>query len=171
MGKYQLLGEYLTEQKGDYCTLAFSRIEEIIGDSLPLSARNPGSCAAWWANDRTHPQAQSWIRAGWTSDGRPDIGKEQVRFIRTTRENRHQTGGGPRAQVTVRNLDAAVMTRLKQRAKRNGVSLERELRTLLTRAARPGRAELLAEADRIRTMAPGQLTDSVALLRADRDSR
>lgn len=73
--------------------------------------------------------------------------------------------------MTVRNLVAAVMTRFKQRAKRNGVSPERELRTLLTRAARPGRAELLAEADRIRNMAPGQLTDSVALLRADRDSR
>ena len=82
-----------------------------------------------------------------------------------------RTAGGPRAQVTVRNLDATVVTGLKQRAKRNGVSLEQELRTLLTRASRPGRAALLAEADRIRSMAAGPLTDSVSLLRADRNSR
>ena len=165
MGKYQHLGDYLTEQKGDYCTLPFIKIEEIIGGSLPLSARNH---RAWWANDETHPQAQRWMRAGWKSEGPPDFVKDQVRFVRTTRPM--QTGGKPRA-VTVRNLDAAVVTELKQRAQRNGVPLERELRTLLTRAARPGRSELLAEADRIRAMAPGQLTDSVSLLRQDRDSR
>ena len=168
MEKYQRLGEYLTEQKGDCCTLPFIKIEEIIGGSLPRSARNH---RAWWANDETHPQAQSWMRAGWNSEGPPDFGKGQVRFVRT--ENRPrltQTGGEPRA-VTVRNLDAAVVAGLKQRAQRNGVPLERELRTLLTRASRPGRSELLAEADRIRAMAPGQLTDSVSLLREDRDSR
>lgn len=173
MGKYQRLGKYLVEQKGESCTLTFNKIEEIIGDTLPPSARNPRNCAAWWANDGTHPQAQSWMRAGWSSEGRPDIGKGQVRFVKTTRESRHrsmQTGREPRA-VTVRNLDAAVVAGLKQRAQRNGVSLERELRTLLTRAARPGRSKLLAEADRIRAMAPGQLTDSVSLLRKDRDSR
>ena len=168
MEKYQRLGEYLTEQKGDCCTLPFIKIEEIIGGSLPRSARNH---RAWWANDETHPQAQSWMRAGWNSEGPPDFGKGQVRFLRT--ENRHrltQIGGEPRA-VTVRNLDAAVVAGLKQRAQRNGVPLERELRTLLTRASRPGRSELLAEADRIRAMAPGPLTDSVSLLREDRDSR
>ncbi len=33
------------------------------------------------------------------------------------------------------------------------------------------RAELIAEADRIRAMPPGPLEDSVLLLREDRDSR
>ena len=89
------------------------------------------------------------MRAGWNSEGPPDFGKEQVRFVRTeNRPRRTQTGGEPRA-VTVRNLDAAVVAGLKQRAQRNGVPLERELRALLTRASRPGRSELLAEADRI----------------------
>ena len=174
MGKYRLLGEYLTQQKGASCTLTFGGIERIIGDSLPPSARNPRNCAAWWSNDGTHPQARSWMQAGWHSAGRPDVDAGQVRFVRATRQNRPppmRTAGGPRAQVTVRNLDAAVVTGLKQRAKRNGVSLEQELRTLLTRASRPGRAALLAEADRIRSMAAGPLTDSVSLLRADRDSR
>ena len=36
MGKYQHLSDYLTEQKGDCCTLPFIKIEEIIGSSLPL---------------------------------------------------------------------------------------------------------------------------------------
>ena len=168
MGKYQRLGEYLTAQKGDYCTLPFIKIEEIIGGSLPRSARNH---RAWWANDETHPQAQSWLRAGWNSEGPPDFGKGQVRLVRTENRPRRTPTGGERRVVTVRNLDAAVVAGLKQRAQRNGVPLERELRTLLTRASRPGRSELLAEADRIRAMAPGQLTDSVLLLREDRDSR
>ena len=109
------------------------------------------------------------MRAGWSSDGRPDIDKGQVRFVRTPHENRQN--GELRAQVTVRNLDTAVVAGLKHRAKRNGVSLEQELRTLLTRVARPGRSELLAEADRIRAMTPGELADSLSLLRADRDNR
>ena len=56
MEKYQRLGEYLTEQQGDCCTLPFIKIEEIIGASLPRSARN---YRAWWANDETHPQAEA----------------------------------------------------------------------------------------------------------------
>ena len=39
------------------------------------------------------------------------------------------------AQVVIRNLDDAVIRRLKSRAARKGVSLERELRTILTEAA------------------------------------
>ena len=167
MGKYEHLGDYLMEQRGDCCTLTFGKIEEIISASLPPSARQH---RAWWANDGTHPQARSWMRAGWRSEGRPDIDKGQVRFVRSTRESR-PGGGERRAQVIVRNLDAAVVAGLKERAKRSGVSLEQELRTLLTRAARPNRRELLAAADRIRAMTPGRLTDSVSLLRADRDSR
>lgn len=167
MGKYEHLGDYLMEQRGDCCTLTFGKIEEIISASLPPSARQH---RAWWANDGTHPQARSWMRAGWRSEGRPDIDKGQVRFVRSTRESR-QGGGERRAQVIVRNLDAAVVAGLKERAKRSGVSLEQELRTLLTRATRPNRRELLAAADRIRAMTPGRLTDSVSLLRADRDSR
>jgi plasmid stability protein len=40
------------------------------------------------------------------------------------------------AQVLIRNIDDAAMRRLKSRAARKGVSLERELRTILTDAAR-----------------------------------
>lgn len=131
MDQYKHLGEYLAKQPGNYCSLTFSTIEAIIGDALPPSARTyPG----WWGNDRLHPQALSWMQAGWITDG-PDLGAGKIRFVKTAPEKRPDEA--LLAQVTVRNLDPAVVARLKQRAKRNGVSLEQELRTLLTRAVRP----------------------------------
>ena len=75
------------------------------------------------------------------------------------------------AQVIVRNLDDEVVAALKRKAERHGRSLVQELRTILAGAARPDRAELLAEADRIRAMTAGVLPDSSDLIRGDRDSR
>ena len=80
------------------------------------------------------------------------------------------TGRG-QSQVIVRRLDTTVVAALKRKAERKGHSLEQELRGILTRAASPERAELIAEADRIRAMTTGPLEDSVSLLRRDRDSR
>lgn len=82
-----------------------------------------------------------------------------------------RAAGRAPSQVLVRNLDPDVVAALKQRATRNGHSLEHELRIVLTEAARPDRSELIAEADRIRAMTPGPLRDSVALIREERDRR
>ena len=170
MSKYSPLGEYLMAQQSDSCVLTFSRIEEIIGASLPASAKRREQ---WWGNDKTHTQACSWMQAGWRVR-QPRLMKEQVRF---TRNNYHSTSpneqsrGKAVSQVVVRNLDSRVVAALKQRARRNGHSLERELRVILTRAAQPGRRELIAEADRIRAMTAGPLEDSVSLLRQARDNR
>ncbi len=60
---------------------------------------------------------------------------------------------------------------LKRRAKRAGRSLEWELCAILSRATRPNRNELTAEASRIRAMTPGPLSDSAGLIREDRDRR
>jgi plasmid stability protein len=74
------------------------------------------------------------------------------------------------AQVIVRNLDDRVVERLKQVAKRRGHSLEQELRNILSAAAKPSRAEMIAEIDRIRAMTPRKLqSDSTDLIRQDRD--
>lgn len=74
------------------------------------------------------------------------------------------------AQVIVRNLDDDVVARLKAKARQRGHSLEQELREILSRAAKPSRNELLAEADRIRAMTPEKLqTDSAELIREERD--
>lgn len=58
------------------------------------------------------------------------------------------------AQVVIRNIDDEVMKRLKERARRDGRSLEQTLRDVLTVAARPDREERLAELRRIRDMSP-----------------
>ena len=73
-------------------------------------------------------------------------------------------------QILVRNLDDSVIESLKARAASNSTSLEQAARDILTRAAGPSKAELLAEIDRIRAKSkfvPG--ADSTAVIRAWRD--
>ncbi len=79
-------------------------------------------------------------------------------------------------QVIIRNLDDRVIERLKARAAAQRNSLEQSLRELLIEAAKPGRAELLAELERIRAMAPAARPEAdypsaEQLVREDRDSR
>lgn len=169
MNKYGPLGDYLSQQQVDFCMLTFSKVEEIIGASLPASAKH----RPWWANDESHVQARSWMRSGWRVR-RPRLEKGLVNFVRVDRRE-----GSPAehpsekatSQVIVRGLDAEIVVRLKRKAKRKGCSLEQELRNILRRAAGQDRGELLAEADRIRAMSPDIQQDSVQLLREDRDSR
>jgi antitoxin FitA len=79
-------------------------------------------------------------------------------------------------QVVIRNIDDRVLERLKVRAMAQRKSLEQSLRELLTEAARPSRAELLADLERIRAMTPGQRPGATyptaeELIREDRDTR
>jgi antitoxin FitA len=80
------------------------------------------------------------------------------------------------AQVVIRNIDDQVLDRLKARATAQRKSLEQSLRDLLTEAAKPSRAELIAELERIRAMTPPRppgVTYPTAeqLIREDRDTR
>ena len=78
------------------------------------------------------------------------------------------------AQVLVRNLDEAVVERLKARAAAANRSLEAELRAILEEAAKPSKAEALAMLDaiRARTRLPGPGEPTAAeMIREDRDSR
>jgi plasmid stability protein len=77
------------------------------------------------------------------------------------------------ATVTIRNLEDAVVERLKARARDNERSLEAEIRALLTQAADQLRGtEARALADRIAAMAYDvPQTDSVELLRDLREER
>jgi len=77
------------------------------------------------------------------------------------------------AQALIRNIDDELLADYRDAAKRNGRSLEAELREAL-RVMRPmtpkRRAELRAAADRIRAMTPDvPQTPSEVLIRADRD--
>jgi plasmid stability protein len=76
--------------------------------------------------------------------------------------------------LTIRNLDDAVIARLKDKAKQNGRSLESEVReTLRYEVERMTRREAVAESDRLRAMTPKGVkqTDSVELVRQGREER
>jgi plasmid stability protein len=69
-----------------------------------------------------------------------------------------------------------VLERLKARAAEQHKSLEQSLRELLAEAAKPSRAELLAEVERIRAMTPPRqpgkrYPTAEQLVRWSRDSR
>lgn len=79
-------------------------------------------------------------------------------------------------QVVIRNIDDRVVERLKARAAAEHKSLEQSLRELLAEAARPSRAELLADLERIRAMTPARKSgvdypSAEQLIREDRDRR
>lgn len=175
MPKYDPLANHLRAHSGDVCRLYFADIERIIGAALPRSARER---RAWWGNDRTHVQANAWMHAGFRAEPAP-VRMEPVVFRRRAELPDRAAPGAARplpaqpgpTQVIVRNIEPDVVAALKLRAVRNGRSLEKELRILLTREARPSRRDLIAEADRIRAMTPEPLPDSTDLLREDRDRR
>ena len=73
------------------------------------------------------------------------------------------------AQVVIRNIDDAVMEQLRARARRKGIALERELREVLTAAARGDRAGFREQAAEFRrTLAGRRHSESTKLLRQDR---
>ncbi|HTA70153.1 MAG TPA: hypothetical protein VK776_17820 [Bryobacteraceae bacterium] len=63
MGKYYPLERYLFLQQTGTVALTFSRIGEIIHDSLPPAAH---AYRAWWANNiKGHVHAAAWLNAGY----------------------------------------------------------------------------------------------------------
>jgi hypothetical protein len=81
MSKYSALSEYLAQVKDVDVVLTFSQIEEILGTSLPSSARQH---AAWWSNEKSgsHTWAHLWQSAGWSRD-KVDFLSERVTFRRS----------------------------------------------------------------------------------------
>lgn len=66
MGIYTPLEQFLASVDNSEVSLTFSKIETIIGTSLPPSARNYN---AWWANDDpTHSQSLAWLNAGFKAE-------------------------------------------------------------------------------------------------------
>jgi hypothetical protein len=64
--------------------LKLREIETALGEPLPGPAR---SDPAWWANDRTNAQANSWLAIGWRA-ALFDLQKEAVTFSRIVSNNR-----------------------------------------------------------------------------------
>lgn len=73
-------------------------------------------------------------------------------------------------QVLVREMESAVIERLKRRAQSNGRSLEAELRAILRQAAGMDMQVALKELKRIQADFAGRtFSDSTELLREDRE--
>lgn len=79
-GKYDELARYLAGVPERHVTLSFQRIEDIMGDLLPPSARGDRT---WWANTRNpgRVQAHAWLGAGWKVD-EISLERESVSFVR-----------------------------------------------------------------------------------------
>ena len=74
--------------------------------------------------------------------------------------------------VTLRDLDEAILSALQRRAANHGRSLAEELSAIIREVVSPDlKAEALAAADAIRGRAPIQTTDSTDLVRQARDNR
>jgi plasmid stability protein len=77
------------------------------------------------------------------------------------------------ADIEVRDVDEYVVRALKARAEQRGVSLEDEIRAILTRTADADREELLRRADAIRArtkLDPRPELDSARIIREERDA-
>jgi plasmid stability protein len=72
-------------------------------------------------------------------------------------------------QVVIRNIDDAVLARLKEKAERANRPLEQTLREILADAARPSKDEVLARLDAIRARSTYTTLDATDLIREDRD--
>jgi plasmid stability protein len=73
------------------------------------------------------------------------------------------------AQVLVRQLDDAVVERIKRKAAARGTSLEGYVRDLINRDAQEDRRALIAELDALRAAQPPQTSDSTDDIRRWRD--
>lgn len=77
--KYYPLQEYLRQSGADEIAMTFAEVEEILGASLPPTARVQ---RAWWSNRSSGAvQANAWMLAGYHAE-EVDIGDERVTFRR-----------------------------------------------------------------------------------------
>jgi hypothetical protein len=83
--KYDALAEYLSRQPGPTYAMSFDTIEQVLGESLPASAR---AHEAWWRGKPSeaarHVQAtHGWHAAGWIVED-VTLKEGNVRFRRAT---------------------------------------------------------------------------------------
>ena len=73
------------------------------------------------------------------------------------------------ADIVIRNIDDAVMARLKRQAKERGVPVEREARRLLDEGTRVSRAEIAQRARAMRARQKPHQSRAVDIIREIRD--
>lgn len=103
MSKYRELAEYLASIDESEWNASFEEIEQILGGSLPESAR---LYPAWWANQK-RAQSWGWQSAGWKASA-VDLANERVKFIYVgDREDRYDPDMPAPAQLATQPLTFA----------------------------------------------------------------
>lgn len=77
--KYRKLADYLRASNEARVTLSYSQLEEILGFTLPDTARR--FKASFWANTKTHSYASSWMAVGYKTQIDPH--SDKVAFIKS----------------------------------------------------------------------------------------
>ena len=75
--KYQPLYQFLANLAESERPMTFTEVEQVLDSRLPRSAHQ---YQAWWANDKTHTQAQAWLDAGWKT-AKANLIEESVVFV------------------------------------------------------------------------------------------
>jgi hypothetical protein len=79
-GRYAALYHKLKSLQGNQWSPNFDEIEQLLGRTLPKSAR---LYRPWWANDArgSHTHALAWLLAGWETS-RVNLAAETLEFVR-----------------------------------------------------------------------------------------
>jgi len=86
--KYDRLRSYLVwrAEWADWSKLSFKKIEEIMGEELPSSAKTN---ERWWSNSEGASHARAWLDAGWNVS-KVDLEKQIVIFKRVLKKGRRK---------------------------------------------------------------------------------
>jgi hypothetical protein len=82
--KYTALKSFLESQTQPRLRLSMQEVARIARVQLPASAYEH---AAWWANTKSHVQAEAWLGAGYKTEN-VDLGAQQIEFVRSEIEVR-----------------------------------------------------------------------------------
>lgn len=172
---YNHLAEQLRSAPGREAPFTFREVEQVIGRSLPASARKH---QAWWANTPSHSHAASWMKAGWRT-ARLDLAGERVTFVRDSEPGREPaqsvavsalpTPPACEAAITLHldRLPGATRRLLDRYIAERGGDAEAAVAAMMRHAVLSEGRRLSEETRRLTVLGP----DSTPLIREDRDAR
>ncbi len=181
MSKYQSFEDYLRALRTREWRTSFRKIERIIGNILPPSAR---AYPAWWSNNPSNNvMTNSWLSAGWQTENL-DIPGEKVTFRKvhwqrktpeiisnkTSLVQTKQHISKIDKEIVLHGVSESAIRILLRRAAANQRTLEAEIICLIHQAtAGYGRLE---RAQAIRELVPqGIKVDLASIIREGRDTR
>jgi hypothetical protein len=151
--------------------MTFREVEDILGFSLPKSARDH---QAWWSNARQgHSHAAAWLDAGWRT-ANLDLSGETVTFVKGSLTSLAEEGAvfqrrsSRSLSINLDHLTPMGRKLVEDYAQQHGADLGRAVTSLLNEVAYQRRAAML---DWFALTLPPTGLDSVDLIREDRDAR